>query len=161
MNIKGRKTMFKKILVCLDGSALAEQILPYAIEQASHFESQMVLCRVVSEPTLTGIGIPGFPAMNIETTGMARQATKNEIESIEYLKILADRLKNEQGISAEWVALFGAPGQAIVKYAAENQIDLITIATHGRSGLGRVLIGSVADYVIKQSGIPILLIKPK
>jgi nucleotide-binding universal stress UspA family protein len=153
--------VFKKIMVCLDGSELAEQILPYAIEQATRFESKMVLCKVISEPTLTGIGIPGFPAVTIETTRMAKQATKSEIESVSYLKTLADRLKSERGISVECVAMFGAPGEAIVKYANENHVDLITIATHGRSGLGRVLIGSVADYVIRQSGIPILLIRPK
>jgi nucleotide-binding universal stress UspA family protein len=152
--------MFKKILVCLDGSELAEQILPYAIEQARHFESRVVLCRVVAEPAITSIGIPGFPAVSIETTSMAKQVTKNELESVSYLKTLADRLKNEQGLSVECVALFGPSGEAIVKYAAENQIDLIAIATHGRSGLGRVLIGSVADYVIRKSRIPILLIRP-
>jgi nucleotide-binding universal stress UspA family protein len=153
--------MFKKIMVCLDGSGFAEQILPYALEQARRFESNIVLCRVFSEPTLTGIGIPGFPAVPIETTGMAEQATKNEFESVTYLNNLANRIQSEHGISAECVTMVGAPGESIVKYAAENQIELITIATHGRGGLGRALIGSVADYVIRQSGIPILLIRPK
>jgi nucleotide-binding universal stress UspA family protein len=153
--------VFKKIMVCLDGSDLAEQIIPYAIEQASRFKSKIVLCRIVSEPSFASIGIPGFPSMAMETTGMARQATKNEVESLSYLKKWADRLMAEYGMSAESVAMFGAPGEAIVKYAAENGVDLVTIATHGRSGLGRVLIGSVADYVVRQSGIPILLIRPK
>jgi nucleotide-binding universal stress UspA family protein len=152
--------MFKKILVCLDGSDLAEQILPYAIEQALRFESEMILCRVVAEPTITSIGIPGFPAVTVETSQMAKQATKHEIESISYLKTLADKLQSDRGISVQCAAVFGPPGEAIVKYAAENKVDLIALATHGRSSLGRALLGSVADYVIRQSRIPIFLIRP-
>ncbi len=152
--------MFKKILVCLDGSELAEQILPYGIEQASHFDSQIVLCRVFSEPSITTIGIPGFPAMPMETSGLAKQTTKNETEAINYLKTVADRLQKQQGLQVDCTALIGPAGEAIVKYADQNGVELIAIATHGRSGLGRVLIGSVADYVIRQTRIPILLIRP-
>jgi nucleotide-binding universal stress UspA family protein len=153
--------MFDKIMVCLDGSELAEQILPFAIEQSSHFNSQVILCRIIPSPSLTGIGIPGFPAMPIETTSGAKQAAKNEMESISYLKGLANRILTEHGLKSDCVAIFGNPGESIVKYATENKVDLIAIATHGRSGLYRTMIGSVADYVIRQSGIPILLIRPK
>lgn len=153
--------MFKKILICLDGSQLAEQILPYAVEQAARFESQITLCRVFYDPSLTSIGIPGFPAMPIETSGMAKQATKSEMESKEYLKDLADRLLKERGLQIDYVTMLGNPGEAIVKYAAESEVELIAIATHGRSGLGRVLIGSVADYIVRHTGIPILLIRPE
>jgi len=52
-------------------------------------------------------------------------------------------------------------GEAIVSYANENNISLIAIATHGRSGLGRLVFGSVADFVLRETGLPILVIKPK
>jgi nucleotide-binding universal stress UspA family protein len=147
-------------MVCLDGSDLAEQILPYAIEQASHFDSNIVLFRVFTESSLTSIGIPGFPAMPLETPGRPKQTQKEENESMSYLKVVADRMQREHGLPTECVTMFGVPGQGIVQYASENGVDLITLATHGRSGLGRAIIGSVADYVIRQSGIPILLIRP-
>jgi nucleotide-binding universal stress UspA family protein len=152
--------VFKKIMVCLDGSELAEQILPYAVEQAARFGSQIVLFRVFSESSYTSVGIPGFPAVPWETGVMPKQAQKDEIEAMSYLKSWAGRIEAERGLSIECAAVFGAPGQAIVQYAGENGVDLITIATHGRSGLGRVVIGSVADFIIRQSGIPILLIRP-
>jgi len=152
--------VFKKIMVCLDGSDLAAQILPYAIEQASRFDSNIVLFRVFNESSLTSIGIPGFPAVPLETPGGPKQTQKEENESISYLKVVADRIQNERALKIECITKFGVPGQAIVQYASENGVDLITIATHGRSGLGRAIIGSVADYVVRQSGIPILLIRP-
>lgn len=152
--------MFKKIMVCLDGSDLAEQILPYAIEQASHFDSKIVLFRVFTESSLTSIGIPGFPAVPVETPRMPKQTQQEEIDSMSYLKAVADQIQAEHSLPIEYVTMFGVPGQTIVRYAVENEVDLITIATHGRSGLGRAIIGSVADYVVRQSGIPILLIRP-
>jgi nucleotide-binding universal stress UspA family protein len=52
-------------------------------------------------------------------------------------------------------------GEAIVDYAEGHEIDLIAIATHGRSGLGRLVFGSVADFVLREAGLPILVVKPK
>jgi nucleotide-binding universal stress UspA family protein len=57
--------------------------------------------------------------------------------------------------------LLGSPGESIVSYADENGFGLIALVTHGRSGLGRLVFGSVADFIIRRSGLPILLIKPK
>jgi nucleotide-binding universal stress UspA family protein len=152
--------MFNKILVCLDGSDLAEQILPYAVEQALRFESKMVLFMAFTEPGLTSVALPGFPGVPVETRGMEKQVQKEEKDAGDYLKTVADKLLSENKIEAECVTVFGVAGQSIVQYASENEVDLIAIATHGRSGLGRAVIGSVADYVIRQSGIPILLIRP-
>jgi nucleotide-binding universal stress UspA family protein len=152
--------MFKKILVCLDGSDLAEQILPYVVAQASHFESKITLFRAYSEPSITSIGIPGFPAIPTETSGMEKQAVAEADKSMTYLEALALRLSNESGIQAESITQFGGAGQVIVDYATENEFELIAISTHGRSGLVRAVIGSVADYVIRHTHIPILLIKP-
>ncbi len=65
------------------------------------------------------------------------------------------------GLKAEVAIEIGSPGQKIIDYAEKNNIDLIALATHGRSGLGRAIFGSVADFVLKGSGMPVLLIKPK
>jgi nucleotide-binding universal stress UspA family protein len=65
------------------------------------------------------------------------------------------------GIDVECVVIIGNPGESIVDYANKNKVDLIAIATHGRSGIKRMIFGSVTEYVIKNSRLPILLIKPK
>lgn len=153
--------MFKKILVCLDGSELAEQILPYAEEQALHFNSKLVLIRTFSEPGFIGLAVPGFPGIPVETQNMGKQIQREEEEADKYLKTVADRLLKQRGLSAECVTVLGAAGEAIVKYAAENKVELIAIATHGRSGPGRIVMGSVADYVLHHAHLPILLIRPE
>ncbi len=152
--------MYKKIAVCLDGSVLAEQVLPYAAELALRCGSAVVLLRAVSEPVFTSPGIPGSLGTPIVTSGMESQVEKGVDEAESYLKSVAARLLDEHTIRAECITVLGAPGQAIVKYATENGAELIAIATHGRSGPGRVLFGSVADYVTRQSRLPILLVRP-
>jgi nucleotide-binding universal stress UspA family protein len=153
--------MFKKILVCLDGSELSEQILPYAEEQALHFNSKLVLIRVYTEPGFIGLAVPGFPGVPIETQSMGKQIEREEQEANKYLKTIAERLLKQRGLTAECIAMLGTAGETIVKYAAENKVELIAIATHGRSGPGRVVMGSVADYVLRHAHLPILLVRPE
>ena len=150
--------MFKKILVSLDGSKLAEQILPYAEAQALQFDSRLVLLQVitVSSAAIAGVGpVPSSGEIIAEQFNIAEQ------EAETYLKNIAQSLE-AKGVKVEAVTLQGAQlGEGIVDYANNNDIDLIAIATHGRSGLGRAVFGSVADYVLRHSRIPILVIKPK
>jgi nucleotide-binding universal stress UspA family protein len=151
--------MYKKILVCLDGSELAEQILPYAEEQALHFNSKLVLFRVYAEPGFIGLAVPGFPGIPIETQNMAKQIQKEEEDAVNYLKNIAAKILKQRGIAAECVTSMGAPGESIVKYAIENNLELLAIATHGRTGAGRLVMGSVADYIVRHAHLPILLIR--
>jgi nucleotide-binding universal stress UspA family protein len=152
--------MFKKILVCLDGSKLAEAILPYAIEQAKCFGSELVLFRAISEPSAIGLAIPGMPGLPLETSGAGKHLLEDESEAEMYLKSFQDKLQSEEKLIVSYEKVLGPAGPSIVEYCGKNQIDLIAIATHGRSGPGRVVLGSVADYVIRRSGMPILLIRP-
>jgi nucleotide-binding universal stress UspA family protein len=153
--------MYKKILVCLDGSNLAEQILPYAEEQALHFNSRLTLIRVYAEPGFIGLGVPGFPGVPVETGRTGAVIEKEAKDAEEYLKKISQRIQDERGLTVETVSLLGAAGDAIVTYAISNGFDMIAIATHGRSGPGRAVMGSVADYVLRKSNLPILLIRPK
>lgn len=155
--LEGRTDMFKRILICLDGSDLAEQILPYAIEQALRFESTVVLLRVV--PWSTTI-IPGLAEMAGESGFNVGAVEQEKREGELYLKAIAKRLLEENSLHADCVSVRGSPGQAIVEYAALDKTELIAIATHGRSGPSRVIFGSVADFVLRQSSVPILLIRP-
>jgi len=152
--------MFKKIMVCLDGSPLAAQILPYAADEVVYHKGQLILFRVSAEPFLPSLAIPGSPSVPIEIAAMEKAAQEDETKALTYLEAVAADLAKQQGINAECVVIPGNPGEAIVSYALSSDVDLIAIATHGRSGLGKAFFGSVADYVLKKSGHPILLVKP-
>jgi nucleotide-binding universal stress UspA family protein len=152
--------MFKKILVCLDGSELAEQILPYAVEEALHFQGKLILLQVVPEPVAFSPGIPGAASIPVRTDTMFEEAKEALDEARDYLEDIAKPLR-KKGIHVEAVSILGGAGEAILSYAEGNNISLITIATHGRSGLRRGVFGSVADYVLRESGLPMLVIRPQ
>lgn len=151
--------MFEKILVCLDGSKLAEQILPYATEQALRFNSKMTLLQVMTMPGGYYVGAEGIHAGMADI--MEEEIRRQGLEIKAYLDSIAKPLL-ERGIALECVTLRPSPaGPAIVGYARENAIDLICLATHGHSGVRRIVLGSVADHVLRESGLPILLIRPR
>jgi nucleotide-binding universal stress UspA family protein len=152
--------MFKKILVCLDGSELSEQILPYAAAEALCFQGQLVLLQVVSEPVAFSPGIPGAGAAPVQTDAMLSEAKEALDEARDYLEEMAVRLR-KKGIEVDVVSMLGRAGEAILSYAGSNNVNLIAIATHGRRGLERGVFGSVADYVLRESGLPMLVIRPQ
>ena len=135
--------MFKKILVCLDGSSFSEQALRYASEEATATGKKLVLLHVADTATF----LP-------EPDQVAAEKAKAKT----YLNKKVKPLK-EMGIDTECVVIVGNPGVTIVDYAEKSGIDLIAIATHGRGGLTRMIFGSVAEYVLRNSKLPILLIR--
>ena len=147
--------MLPKILVCLDGSNLAEQILPFATEVALSCGSRVVLLEVTLPPSATVEPLTGF----YRTTPIEK-ILREEAEAGTYLQRVAQRLR-KKGLKVSSVTMPGDPGATIVSYAKENVVDLIALSTHGRSGLGRLAFGSVADFVLKRSGLPILIRKPE
>jgi nucleotide-binding universal stress UspA family protein len=152
--------MFKRILVCLDGSKLAEQIMPYATEEAIRFQGKLVLLQVVQEPVAFSPGIPGEGSVPIQT-GVMVEGTKEALDRArDYLEKLAAPLR-KRGIQVKTVTIPGQAAEAILDYANTNSINLITIATHGRGGLRRAVFGSVADHVLRESGLPVLVIRPQ
>jgi len=147
--------MFRKILVCLDGSSLAEQVLPYATEVAQRFGSRVVLLQVIHLPaSFAAAAAQGGEKILAEEVGRLAG------EARAYLEGVAAPLR-EKGLEVEAAALEGTPSEAIVIYARENEVDLIAIGTHGRKSLGRLIFGSVADHVLKHSSIPVLTVKPQ
>lgn len=145
--------MFNKILVCLDGSKLAEQILPYVEAQAVAFKSSVELIQVA---LVSGKESPNHPATYPELLQLA------EADARQYLECIAEPLRRK-GIKVGCVVLNITPvGFSIVDYAQKvGSFDLIALATHGHGGLGKLLMGSVADYILQKSGLPILVIKPR
>ena len=147
--------MFEKILVCLDGSNLAEQILPYAIEEALHFNSKIVLLQVITPSSIAA------PQEAHGSEWITEELNRLESQAWAYLGNVVRNL-NKKGVDVEWMVVVGQKtGDTIVNFADKNNIDLIAIATHGRSGLGRTIFGSVADHVLREAGLPILVMKPK
>ena len=169
--------MFENILVCLDGSSLAEAIIPYATEKAVGFHSRVTLLQVIAPhinipPNAGYIILPGKDIDEDEEDDDAsphETMTYSEVELAEieredgeattYLEGIADTLR-DRGLDVNTVTVHGKPGEAIVSYAEKQRMKLIAMATHGRSGIRRAYFGSVADYVLKETTIPILLIRP-
>ncbi len=152
--------MFEKILVCLDGSPLSEQIMPYIIEEARCF-SKVVLLRVLATPeTAVPMGVPGVPGLPVYTEATLRAYQREADEAPAYLEKIAGSLR-EKGLDVESVVQQGLAGETIINYADANDIKLIALATHGRGGLKRLVFGSTADYVLRRSGLPILLVRPR
>jgi len=144
----------------MDGSDLAEQILPYVKAQARSFKSSVALLHVTAERIIATPGLPGAPGYPIQTRSMLKDMEQEMFRADEYLDKLARGFKRA-GIRTKCEVLEGAVGETIVRYAKDNKINLIAMASHGRSGIDRAIMGSVADYVLRAAGLPILIIRPQ
>jgi nucleotide-binding universal stress UspA family protein len=137
-----------KILVPLDGSALAEAAVAKAVDIARQSPAaSVVLLRAAEAPALAG----GDP---IE----AQVEVVREAE--EYLESVAARVREEGVAEVSTSVWYGPPAPAIVEAAETAKVDMIVMSTHGRSGLGRLFLGSVAESVLRATPTPILLLRP-
>lgn len=143
--------MYKKILVPLDGSPLAEAVLPHAQALAKSEGAEIVLLRVPVIPTTEFISRD--PAI------IAKIVDDMEKETVEYIDFEVAKLNNE-GAKASGLTREGSIPDTIIEVARETQADVIAMSTHGRSGLQRLLMGSVAEQVVSISPIPVMLIHP-
>ncbi|OGP54085.1 MAG: hypothetical protein A2Y65_12730 [Deltaproteobacteria bacterium RBG_13_52_11] len=141
---------YNKILVPLDGSATSEAILPEIEKLASAFGSSISLLHVV--PILTFSGSME-PIVQYETI---TEALTKEGEA--YLRTIEKRLK-DKGLTVESHLLQGNEAQLILQHGDRKDVDLIAMSTHGRSGVSRWLLGSVAEKVIRHATKPILLVR--
>jgi nucleotide-binding universal stress UspA family protein len=151
--------MFKNILVCLDGSAYAEQILSYAKQEVMVPDTNLTLLRVVHIHLVYMDGAE-FNATSAPDMPSQKTIDKDYDEAVSYLEGKA-KLLREAGIKVKIAAIIGEPGETIINYAQKNGIDLIAIATHGHGGIKKVFFGSTAEQVIRYSSLPVLLVKPK
>jgi nucleotide-binding universal stress UspA family protein len=143
--------MYKKILVPLDGSPLAEAVLPHAQALAKSEGAEIVLLSVPVTPSLELLArSPGLANRVIE---------ESEKETEEYLEAETVKLTRE-GSKVTSIMREGPIPEVILKVADEVHADVIAMSTHGRSGVQRWLMGSVADRVVHHSRIPVMLIHP-
>jgi nucleotide-binding universal stress UspA family protein len=150
--------MFEKILVCLDGSILAEQILSLVEVQAKKFNSKVILMQVVP---LSATQIIEAGATFTNAKILAEQESINFDKATSYLENVSLTFKAKSIPVEAVVSKAPIVGKAILSYAGEKGVSLIAIATHGHGGLGRMVFGSVADYILRESGLPMLVIRPK
>jgi nucleotide-binding universal stress UspA family protein len=143
--------MYQKVLVPLDGSDLAECALSHAKGMVKEgYAGEIIVLNVIDIPA--SIFAEGIDAGDIQKAQLAA--------SRKYLKEMQDRLRAE-GLEIKAEILKGQAAQAIADYAQQNGVELIVIATHGYSGMKRLMFGSVALRVLHDSRVPVLLIRPE
>ncbi|MEO8456491.1 MAG: universal stress protein [Chloroflexota bacterium] len=164
--------MFKKLLVTVDGSKTSEAILPHVVKAAGpHTRVTLLTSEMTPEShvvdvhpsVVAGSPAPGgtvtIPANRVlETTGQAIERVREE--KMRYLEALAAPLR-AAGLAVETMVVFGwDAGEDIVETAKRLDVDVIFMATHGRTALGQIVFGSVAERVMHEAPCPVLLVRP-
>jgi nucleotide-binding universal stress UspA family protein len=164
----------KHLLIPLDGSAVSRQVLPVVRRIVEPADYAITLLRVAEEP----IGFAGAPPQYVtydhtvvplpRSTAAATQAAHPIFQS-QTEATLRDALEDELRPDAHDVAAdgfevaieirFGVPAEEILAVAHQEQFDLVAMATHGRSGLRRLVLGSVAEAVLRHAVVPVLLVR--
>ena len=146
-------TQLKRILVPTDFSDHSERAAAYAVELAKRYEAEVVCCIHVSD----------IPADLLATSNYYMTGPSDEfIEKIRQesrTALDAFVAKNLQGVPVQTAFLEGRPFVEIIRYARDNEIDLIVISTHGRSGIKHALFGSVSEQVVRKAPCPVLVVK--
>ncbi len=172
--------MFQKTLICLDGSKLAEEILPYAADHCQGFKSEAILLQVIS----THITIPPPESTHVLTFGIdskpdvihtadigktttlepkanleLKEIEREQAEAKGYLNTIANQIQSRD-LKVKTLVLHGeAVSEAILDYAKNAKVSLIALTTHGKGGLKHGAFGRVAMEILKTSEIPMLLVR--
>jgi nucleotide-binding universal stress UspA family protein len=146
--------MYQKIMVPLDGSKLAECVLPHVESLAKGCQIKSIQLVQVIDPLKPSGG--GDYVISPDLAGKINGERKVEAET--YLKKLASGMKWE-GIKVSWEVLTGLAAETLAEYGTKSGADLIVIATHGRSGVSRWVFGSVAERILRSACIPVLMVR--
>ena len=141
-----------KLLVPTDFSEDSEQAARYAVELAKRFQAEIHCVHVVDIPAdLLSTSAYYMTGPSEQFIDQIREESKKNLEAF------ADN--NLEGVQVQTAFLEGSPFVEIIRYARNQQIDLVVIATHGRTGLKHVLFGSVAEKVVRKAPCPVLVVK--
>ena len=147
---------YKRILVPLDGSGLAEQVLEDIKAIVSNKKDSLITLLMVVEPLVKPYLVDYFSRDEYEAA-----EEKNQAEAKDYLVSIAEEL-TKVGIRAEVELIVGGEADStILDYAEEHNIDLIVMSTHGRSAVRRWIFGSVAQRILRHSKVPVLVVPPQ
>jgi len=146
--------MYQHILVLLDGSELAECVLPHLEAIGSGCSAKKVTLARVVEP------LHMYGGVESRFSPEERQRLDNETKDIArtYLGQVAKRLK-QNGLDAQVEVLYGKVIEIIADFVNKNEVDLVIISTHGRSGVSRMVWGSMADRILRSVCAPILMVR--
>ena len=148
------KGVLNKALVSLDGSKESEAVIPYIEELASKLEAEIILLHVLERAQHIRSG-------SVEDTLIPyteEEMRPLKANAVGYLEKVGNLLK-DKGITTSFEVRIGTPTEEIVNLADENSVDLVAIATHGRSGIGRWAFGSVTDRVLHAGNTPLLMVR--
>jgi nucleotide-binding universal stress UspA family protein len=150
------KRLIRKILVPLDGSTMGEAGLPYAEMMAKVLQGELVLFHVLEPivPIAAGDGLD-YPGFHVYPEVEERR----KASASAYFDKLSHSLR-DRGVIVSQAIVSGSAANQIVDYAHSNAFDLIVMPTHGRSGLGRWVFGSVTDKVLHAGDTPVLTVRP-
>jgi nucleotide-binding universal stress UspA family protein len=145
--------LFHRLLVPLDGSTLAEAVLPYVRRLASPRGTRVVLLQVIDPaPVVAAMETPAAAQI------IAEAEERDRREGQTYLERMRARLAAD-GMDVTPILRVGDPATAIEEIARDENVELIAMTTHGRTGLGRLVFGSVAERVIRSALVPVFLVR--
>ena len=143
-----------RILVPLDGSDTAQSILPFVEELAKRLDASLILFHAIAPIT----AYPGFEATNPAAVGQVLEEMQQHAGQM--LSRIVQEMQG-RGLKAEALVAIDLAVDGVIHAAQDTRADLIALGTHGRSGVGRAIMGSVADGVVRRSALPCLLVHPK
>jgi nucleotide-binding universal stress UspA family protein len=145
-------SMYKKVLVPLDGSRRAEAILKHVEELGRRYQAEVIFLQVIE------LAAPLLERGGDQTDAQRREAEQERRQAEEYLNELAEKFRN-LGVHARSQVASGPVVDSIIKVANQEDADLIAMTSHGRSGLSQVIYGSVANGVLQRIDRPLLLVR--
>lgn len=149
--------MYSHIVCAIDGSELSTKAFRYALDIAGRTNSRLTAV-TVTEPSV--IVAPGAEMMMVDTSTVIADLEKAKAESAKTILAEADTIAQAAGMSLSKVHVANSPAaEGILKAAKEAGADLIVMGSHGRRGLGRLLLGSQAAEVLAHADIPVLVVK--
>ncbi len=148
--------MYSKIVLTLDGSEVSHQAIPHAVTLAKQTGAEVILVQVIDSEAQVMIQTAGSSiepmAVGQINADIAHDAVAAEREEAEANLNIVKGMMASQGVAnVSTMIREGYAGDEIVKAADETQADVVVIATHGRSGIGRAILGSVADHVVRHA----------
>jgi nucleotide-binding universal stress UspA family protein len=151
----GEEESLKSLVVPLDGSILAETVLPHAIELARGLGAEIILLRSYALPLSMYSGTDDYVPNIEELNAQLRE------EAQEYLDGKVAELKGKGITKVSAVLVEGSGAAEIIDFAKKTPANLVAMCTHGRSGVGRWVLGSVTERVVQRSGDPVLVIRAR
>jgi nucleotide-binding universal stress UspA family protein len=164
-----------KILIPLDGSKFCQQILPYVCDFFSPTDNELILLRVAPEAQ----GLLGMPPRPVAVHWAAPMyPSQRDVELAQHpiytsqvwdsqVAVLKNELREallylgQAGFTVSSVIRSGQPAHEILNLIAEEKVDLVVMTSHGRTGLSRLMFGSVAEEILREAAVPVMVLRPK